>query len=82
MGRHRPQRDGFRRNRRQRVGGYADLLLFDPATVIDTATYEELKRCPARISHVFVNGVAVVSAGRHTGARPAKALRCEIASAG
>jgi N-acyl-D-amino-acid deacylase len=58
-----------------RVGAYADLVIFDPATVIDTGTYNEPKRYPAGIPHVFVNGVAVVANGRHTNARPGRALR-------
>jgi N-acyl-D-amino-acid deacylase len=58
-----------------RAGNYADLVLFDPATVIDTGTFKEPKRYPAGISDVFVNGVAVVATGRHTGARPGRALR-------
>lgn len=58
-----------------RVGAFADLVIFDPATIIDTGTYQEPKRYPDGISHVFVNGVAVVNDGRHTGARPGRALR-------
>lgn len=58
-----------------RAGNYADLVLFDPATVIDTGTFKEPKRYPDGISYVFVNGVAVVATGRHTGARPGRALR-------
>ena len=58
-----------------RAGAYADLVIFDPATVIDTGTYDEPKRYPAGIPHVFVNGVAVVANGRHTNARPGRALR-------
>jgi N-acyl-D-amino-acid deacylase len=58
-----------------RAGAYADLVVFDPSTVIDTGTFKEPKRYPAGISYVFVNGVAVVTTGRHTGARPGRALR-------
>ncbi|MGH9344128.1 MAG: N-acyl-D-amino-acid deacylase family protein, partial [Terriglobia bacterium] len=50
------------------IGAYADLVLFDPATIIDTATYEAPQQYPAGIRHVFVNGTAVVREGRHTGA--------------
>ncbi|MGH9343646.1 MAG: amidohydrolase family protein, partial [Terriglobia bacterium] len=57
------------------VGAYADLVLFDPATIIDTATYEAPQQYPLGIRHVFVNGTAVVREGRHTGARPGLALR-------
>jgi N-acyl-D-amino-acid deacylase len=58
-----------------RAGAFADLVVFDPAAVIDTATYQEPKRYPAGIAHVFVNGAAVVRDGRHTGAHPGRALR-------
>lgn len=58
-----------------RAGAFADLVVFDPAAIIDTGTYREPKRYPAGIAHVFVNGVAVVRDGRHTGARPGRALR-------
>ena len=53
----------------------ADLVVFDPATVRSNATYEEPKRFPDGIPYVFVNGVAVVERGEHTGATPGRALR-------
>ena len=58
-----------------RVGHAADLVLFDPATIRDTATFEQPRSPAAGIEQVYVNGVAVVSAGRHTGALPGRALR-------
>jgi N-acyl-D-amino-acid deacylase len=58
-----------------REGLFADLVVFDPQRVRDTATFGEPHRFPLGIRHVFVNGVAVVRDGRHTGARPGKALR-------
>jgi N-acyl-D-amino-acid deacylase len=58
-----------------RVGYAADLVLFDPATVADTATYEAPRRQCTGIPYVFVNGVAVIADGRHTGALPGRALR-------
>ena len=54
---------------------FADLVIFDPARLKDTATYDQPRRYPEGLSHVFVNGVAVVREGLHTGARPGKALR-------
>lgn len=54
---------------------FADLVLFDPATVVDQATYEAPIQYPAGIQYVFVNGVAVVEGGEHTGARPGRAIR-------
>ena len=56
-------------------GYYADVLVFDPLTVADRATYEAPHRVSTGIEHVFVNGVAVLSDGRHTGAMPGRPLR-------
>ena len=58
-----------------REGGFADIVMFDPATVIDRATYEEPKTSPAGIPHVIVNGVPVIRDGSHTHARVGRALR-------
>ena len=58
-----------------RAGAFADLVVFDPATIIDTATYDDPRRYPKGVVHVFVNGTAVVSDGKHNGARPGRALR-------
>jgi dihydroorotase/N-acyl-D-amino-acid deacylase len=56
--------------------GYrADLVLFDPETVIDQATFENPRQFPLGIPHVFVGGVAVVAQERVTGALPGKVLR-------
>jgi dihydroorotase/N-acyl-D-amino-acid deacylase len=56
-------------------GHYADVVVFDPATVGDRATYEEPHQVSTGIEHVFVNGVAVVSDGIHTGALPGRPVR-------
>ncbi|WP_406195668.1 D-aminoacylase [Kitasatospora sp. NBC_01560] len=56
-------------------GHHADLVLLDPDTVQDTATFEHPRRPAAGIEHVYVNGTAVVRQGRTTGARPGRALR-------
>ena len=56
-------------------GFYADLIIFDPATVIDRATFEQPHQLSVGIEHVFVNGSAVVTAGKHTGAKPGKIVR-------
>lgn len=58
-----------------REGWAADLVVFDPATVEDRATYERPKQHPVGISHVVVNGTLVVDDGRHTGALPGQVLR-------
>jgi N-acyl-D-amino-acid deacylase len=57
------------------VGHAADLVVFDPATVSDTATYDEPRQTPEGIPYVLVNGVPVIDDGRHTGARPGHAIR-------
>jgi N-acyl-D-aspartate/D-glutamate deacylase len=58
-----------------RAGFYADLVLFDPDTVIDKADYSGKAAYPDGIEYVFVNGELVVSKGEHTTARPGKLLR-------
>jgi N-acyl-D-amino-acid deacylase len=66
---------GFRDRGRIAVGQAADLVVFDPARVIDRATYEQPHQYPDGIAAVFVNGVAVVQANGHTKARPGQVLR-------
>jgi N-acyl-D-amino-acid deacylase len=58
-----------------REGAYADLVIFDPARILDTATYQDPRRYPEGISCVIVNGTVVARDGRHSGARPGRALR-------
>jgi len=66
---------GFRDRGLLRAGFAADLVLFDPKTVIDVGSYEDPKHPPKGIAHVFVNGVPVVDSAKHTGARPGRVLR-------
>ena len=66
---------GFTGRGAVREGAVADLVVFDPATIADLATYEDPRRFPAGIRAVFVNGTAVARDGQHTGARPGRALR-------
>jgi len=58
-----------------RPGMKADLVVFDPDRVADQATFTEPRRNPLGIEHVFVNGVAVIEAGRPTGHMPGQVLR-------
>ncbi len=58
-----------------REGAYADLVIFDPATVIDRATFEHPEQPAAGIDAVFVNGKPVWRDGAVTGERPGKVLR-------
>jgi N-acyl-D-amino-acid deacylase len=56
-------------------GAWADLVLFDPATVVDKATFEQPHQYPEGIPYVFVNGVPVVDDGTFTDQRPGVMLR-------
>jgi N-acyl-D-amino-acid deacylase len=58
-----------------RAGAFADVVIFDPVRILDTATYQEPRRYPEGISCVIVNGTIVARDGRHTRARPGHALR-------
>ena len=66
---------GLRDRGRIARGMKADLVVFDPATVRDEASFDDPHRYATGIVHVLVNGEPVVEAGRHTGARPGKLLR-------
>jgi dihydroorotase/N-acyl-D-amino-acid deacylase len=65
-----------------RVGMRADLVLFDPATVADRATFEQPHQYAVGVDAVWVNGVASLAAGRMTGARGGQVLRGSQASRG
>ncbi len=67
---------------RLRTGTAADLVVFDPATIIDQATFAEPHRTARGIDTVLVNGTAVVRQGRETGATPGRVLRRGGARAG
>ena len=56
-------------------GNVADLVVFDPETIIDQATFDDPHRYPVGMPHVLVNGALVVADGNHTGARPGRVLR-------
>ncbi len=58
-----------------RKGWAADIVVFDPATVADIATYDDPRQYPAGIQYVIVNGEVVVRDGTQTEARPGKMLR-------
>ena len=55
-------------------GMFADVVVFDPATITDHATFEKPHQYATGIKHVFVNGVQVIKDGEHTGAKPGRAL--------
>ncbi len=66
---------GLKDRGRLRPGAYADLVLFDPATIADTATFDRPKTPAAGIARVMVNGRTVWNDGAATGERPGRALR-------
>ncbi|HEY3166006.1 MAG TPA: D-aminoacylase, partial [Candidatus Binatia bacterium] len=55
-------------------GYWADVVIFDPATVTDPATYENPQQYAKGIPFVLVNGAVVIDNGNHTGARPGKVI--------
>ena len=57
------------------VGNYADVVIFDPETIIDRATYEKPHQYATGVSAVFVNGEQVLKDGDHTGALPGRVVR-------
>jgi N-acyl-D-amino-acid deacylase len=57
------------------AGYFADIAIFNPATIKDLATYEEPKQYAEGMVHVFVNGVPVLMEGEHTGATPGRIIR-------
>ena len=57
-------------------GNAADLVLFDPQTIVDTATYEKPHQYAEGISHVIVNGQPVIKEAVHTGLRSGRILEC------
>ncbi|HZU13299.1 MAG TPA: D-aminoacylase [Chloroflexota bacterium] len=68
-------RIGLRDRGRLQAGCYADVVIFDPATVGDRATFEDSHRLSEGIRDVWVNGVSVLRNGDHTGATPGQVVR-------
>jgi len=56
-------------------GMFADVVVFDPATIADRATFEKPHQYAVGVRHVLVNGVPVLKDGEHTGATPGRALK-------
>ena len=54
---------------------YADVIVFDAATIVDLATFEEPHQLSVGVEEVFVNGVGVLRGGVHTGAKPGMIVR-------
>jgi N-acyl-D-amino-acid deacylase len=57
------------------AGYFADVVIFDPATIQDHATFEKPHQYSTGMVHVFVNGTQVLEEGEHTGARPGRVVR-------
>ena len=55
-------------------GMFADVVVFDPATITDHATFEKPHQYATGVKHVLVNGAQVIKDGEHTGAKPGRAL--------
>jgi N-acyl-D-amino-acid deacylase len=55
-------------------GNFADLVIFDPLTIADKATYTQPEQYSVGIDYVIVNGTVVIDHGNHTGALPGKIL--------
>ena len=66
---------GLRERGLLREGMYADVVLFDPETVGDRATFEEPHQLSKGIRDVWVNGARVLKEGEHTGALPGRVVR-------
>jgi N-acyl-D-amino-acid deacylase len=58
-----------------KVGYFADVVVFDPATILDRASFDRPHQYAVGVRHVFVNGTQVLREGRHTGARPGRVVR-------
>jgi N-acyl-D-amino-acid deacylase len=69
--------ENLKLDRRGRLekGCYADIVVFDPNTISDHATYEKPQQYATGMVHVFVNGTQVLKDGEHTGAKPGRVVR-------
>jgi membrane dipeptidase len=65
---------GIRRRGKLETGYFADVVVFDPETIADRATYENPHQYAVGVQHVFVNGEQVIRDGEHTGALPGRVV--------
>ncbi|HET6162659.1 MAG TPA: amidohydrolase family protein [Planctomycetota bacterium] len=65
----------LRERGRLKSGYFADVVVFDPATIADHATYEQSHQYSTGVRDVFVNGVQVLKDGEHTGKKPGQVVR-------
>lgn len=66
---------GIKRRGLLNPGYFADIVVFDPATITDHATFEKPHQYATGVQHVWVNGVQVLKNGEHTGAKPGRFVR-------
>jgi len=66
---------GIKQRGSLKAGYYADVVVFDPATIADHATFEKPDQLATGIDNVFINGVQVLKDGQHTGAKPGRVVR-------
>ncbi len=66
---------GLRDRGQLRRGFYADVVILDPATVADRATYEESHQLSTGVRDVWINGIRVLASGAHTNATPGRIVR-------
>lgn len=66
---------GLKRRGTLKPGHFADVVVFDPATIRDKATYDEPHQYAEGVVHVLVNGVPVIRDREHTGAKPGRCIR-------
>ena len=66
---------GIKQRGSLKAGYYADVVVFDPATIADHATFEKPDQLATGIDNVFINGVQVLKDGKHTGAKPGRVVR-------
>jgi N-acyl-D-amino-acid deacylase len=69
------QQAGIRGRGRLAAGYAADLVVFDPNKIADTATYDKPHSYAVGVSDVLVNGTAVLRSGEHTDARPGRFVK-------
>ena len=66
---------GIERRGALRPGYYADVVVFEPDSIADHATFERPHQYATGVLDVFVNGVQVLRNGEHTGAKPGRVVR-------
>ncbi len=66
---------GIRERGRLAEGYFADVVVFDPETITDHATFPRPHQYATGVQHVFINGVPVLLNGEHTGAKPGRIVR-------